>query len=97
MKSIEQIAKEFIKEFKKNNKDITVYVGSNWIFYNAISGFYNDSYFDVYFRVSEDYNEIEISHTTKNLDNILLIIRNIEPLVKIKTHKIITNYETITL
>ena len=81
MKGIEQIAKEFQEIVKGNVYDDC----SGWEFYNACSGYYNGLYYDVYFmkQFKEDCI-IDVSENTKKRDVIIGIIKNIEPLIKIR-------------
>jgi len=95
MKTIQQIAKEFQEVVKGTVHSSTI----GCVFYNAISGYYKNGYYDVYFRVVEDRNEIDIYQNTKNLDEIVSIIRTIEPLAKITMVKSIftESYKVIEL
>lgn len=92
MKTIQQIAKEFQEVVKGN-----LYNSHDFIFYNAISGFYNDKYFDVYFRVTKNSKQIEISENTRNVEEIASIIKKIEPLEEITTIISKITYETVKL
>ena len=79
MKTIETIAKEFIKKVK--DCDLEIYENyKDWKFYNSICGYNkHGEYFDVYIRETKDgVRIVDIAHTTENPQDIINILKKIE-------------------
>lgn len=84
LKELTEKFKEYLKEEEEEYEDYNPSQSKNWLFYDSISGFFNDSYFCVCFRQSPKSEYIiEIYHTTDYPEEILRIIKNIEPNAKV--------------
>lgn len=92
MKSLKQISEELVN--KLECPDPYISHGGHWIHYSSLSGFYNDKYYDVCFRETIDSKTIEIVFTTRNPNEILELIKQIDSESQVTYTR--ASYEEIT-
>ena len=94
MKNFKQISEELAKKLG-NEEPFFGKPSESFIHYSSLSGTYKDRYYDVYFKESESYKEIEIARTTENPDEIFKLIKKIEPKAQVSLTRI--TYEVVTI
>lgn len=84
-KIFQEIEQKFLSEV---GESAHVYRSNDFDFYSAISGYYNNLYFDVYFIYSKGEfhtrSEILIACTTRNKGEIIKLLGDVDKRIKIK-------------